>query len=91
MSEESAESQFLPTQTLKTVEDKFSKGVIVKFFPQLRYGFIKNRWGRDLYFNLDQLRFVGNKKEEFLKEGTEVGYDVARTGKGIHVWKVKVY
>src|SRR5262249_31950721 len=45
-------------------DDKFSKGRIVKYFPQSRYGFIKDRRGKDLYFNVDEVRFVGAKGRE---------------------------
>ena len=47
-------------------EDKFPKGRVVKYFSQSRYGFIKDQKGRDLYFNLDEVRFVGNKNKNDL-------------------------
>jgi cold shock CspA family protein len=72
-------------------DDKFSKGRIVKYFPQSRYGFIKDRRGKDLYFNVDEIRFVGPKGREGLKEGIVVGYDVDWTGHGLHIAKIKVY
>jgi|GEM_PF-2065068 len=72
-------------------DDKFSKGRVVKYFPQSRYGFIKDRKGRDLYFNIDEIRFAGTKGREALKEGVVVGYDVAWTSHGLHIAKIKVY
>jgi cold shock CspA family protein len=72
-------------------DDKFSKGRIVKYFPQSRYGFIKDRRGKDLYFNVDEIRFMGPKGREGLKEGIVVGYDVDWTGHGLHIAKIKIY
>src|SRR4030095_16245501 len=72
-------------------DDKFSKGRVVKYFPQSRYGFIKDRRGRDLYFNIDEIRFSGVKGREALKEGVVVGYDVAWTSHGLHIAKIKIY
>lgn len=80
-----------PPAFRKAPEDRFSKGRVVKYFPQSRYGFIKDRRGKDVYFNVDELRFAGTKGRESLKEGIEVGYDVAWTSKGIHISKIKIY
>ncbi len=80
-----------PPAFRKAPDDRFSKGRIVKYFPQSHYGFIKDRRGRDVYFNIDELRFVGEKGRESLKEGIEVGYDVAWTSKGLHIAKIKIY
>ncbi len=80
-----------PPAFRKAPEDRFSKGRIVKYFPQSHYGFIKDRRGKDIYFNVDELRFSGEKGREFLKEGIEVGYDVAWTSKGLHISKIKIY
>ncbi len=72
-------------------DDKFSKGRIVKYFPQSRYGFIKDKRGKDVYFNVDEIRFVGDKGRESLKEGILVGYDVAWTPHGLHIAYIKIY
>lgn len=80
-----------PPAFRKAPDDRFSKGRVVKYFPQSRYGFIKDRRGKDLYFNVDELRFSGEKGREWLKEGIEVGYDVAWTSKGLHISKIKIY
>lgn len=80
-----------PPAYRKAPEDRFSKGRVVKYFPQSHYGFIKDRRGKDLYFNIDELRFSGEKGREYLKEGIEVGYDVAWTSKGLHISKIKIY
>lgn len=80
-----------PPAFRKAPEDRFSKGRVVKYFPQSHYGFIKDRRGKDLYFNIDELRFSGEKGREALKEGIEVGYDVAWTSKGLHISKIKIY
>jgi cold shock CspA family protein len=71
--------------------DRFSRGKIVRFFPKLRYGFIKDGRGRDVYFNLDEVRFFGDKDHRDILEGAEVGYDISRTSRGEHVIKMKIY
>lgn len=80
-----------PDSESPETEEKFPHGKVVRFFPQNRYGFIKDRVGRDVYFNLDELRFVGEKDRRHLKEGIEVGYDVGWTSHGLHVTKMKIY
>ena len=80
-----------PADVIKLPEDKFSRGRIVKYFPQSHYGFIKNKRGKDVYFNVDEIRFVGEKGREALKEGIEVGYDVGWTSHGLHISRVKIY
>ncbi|MBF0492192.1 MAG: hypothetical protein HQM15_05375 [Deltaproteobacteria bacterium] len=72
-------------------EDNFSKARIVKYFPQSRYGFVKDRRGKDIYFNVDELRFVGDRGREFIREGAWVGYDVGWTSHGLHVNRMKIY
>lgn len=72
-------------------QDNFSKARIVKFFPQSRYGFIKDKRGKDIYFNIDELRFVGDRGRESIREGAWVGYDVGWTSHGLHVAKMKIY
>ncbi len=81
----------LSPDVVQIPEDKFSKGKIVKYFPQSRYGFVKNKWGKDVYFNIDEIRFVGDKGREALREGVEVGYDVGWTSHGLHIAKLKIY
>jgi len=71
--------------------EKFPRGHISKFFPKSRYGFIKDRNGRDVYFNLDELRFVGDKDQRDIREGAEVGYDLSWTSRGEHVIRMKIY
>jgi len=70
--------------------DRFPHGKVVRFLKDKRYGFIQDRTGRDLYFNLDEVRFVGEKDQRHLREGQEVGYDVAWTSHGLHVSKIKI-
>jgi len=72
-------------------DDKFSKGRVMKYFPQSKYGFIKDRKGKDVYFNIDEVRFLGSRGREGLKEGILVGYDVAWTSHGLHISKIKIY
>lgn len=71
--------------------DKFPRGRISRFFPKSRYGFIKDRNGRDVYFNLDEVRFVGDKDQRDIQEGAEVGYDLSWTSRGEHVIRMKIY
>jgi cold shock CspA family protein len=71
--------------------DKFPRGRIARFFPKSRYGFIKDRNGRDVYFNLDEVRFIGDKDQRDIQEGAEVGYDLSWTSRGEHVIKMKIY
>ena len=71
--------------------EKFPRGRVVRFLPESRYGFIQDRNGRDVYFNLDEVRFVGGKDHRQLSEGIEVGYDLGWTGHGKHVTKLKIY
>ncbi len=71
--------------------EKFPRGKVAKFFPNSRYGFIKDRNGRDVYFNLDEVRFVGDKGPRDIREGVEVGYDLGWTSHGEHVVKMKLY
>lgn len=80
-----------PPAYRKAPEDKFSKGRVMKYFPQSKYGFLKDNRGRDVYFNVDEVRFVGNKGREALKEGIEVGYDVSWTSHGRHIARIKIY
>lgn len=83
-----------PTPEIATDEaalDKFPRGRVQRFFPQSRYGFIKDRNGRDVYFNLDEVRFIGDKGPRDLREGLEVGYDLGWTSHGEHVVKMKIY
>ena len=71
--------------------EKFPRGRISRFFPKSRYGFIKDRNGRDVYFNLDEVRFLGDKDQRDIQEGAEVGYDLSWTSRGEHVIRMKIY
>lgn len=71
--------------------DKFPRGSVHRFFPQNRYGFVTDRHGRDVYFHLDEVRFVGDKDHRDLREGQEVGYDLGWTSRGEHIVKLKIY
>lgn len=77
-------------ESLAEALDRFPRGKVVKFFPELRYGFIRDRNGRDVYFNLDEVRFVGPKDHRDLREGRGVGYDVSWTSHGRHVTYLKI-
>jgi cold shock CspA family protein len=52
---------------------------------------VKNKHGKDVYFNLDEVRFIGEKDHRQLQEGIEVGYDVGWTSHGLHITKIKIY
>lgn len=73
-------------------EDLFPKGEVVKFFPNQEYGFIRDQHGRDVYFHLGEIDFVGPKNsEQYIKAGAKVGYDLSWTSHGQHVRKLKIY
>ncbi|MBL7684993.1 MAG: hypothetical protein JNK65_03035 [Deltaproteobacteria bacterium] len=63
----------------------------MKYFAQSKYGFIKDRKGKDVYFNMDEVRFVGERGREWLREGITVGYDKGWTAHGEHITKIKIY
>lgn len=73
-------------------DDKFRKGKIIKYFPQSGYGFVRDVNGREIYFHLDELRFVGAKNDRrYVTEGAPVGIDVGRTSRGLRVTRLKIY
>jgi len=85
-----------PVETPVTVDpahdDKFRKGRIIKYFPQSGYGFVRDNNGKEVYFHLDELRFVGAKSDRrYVNEGAPVGFDVGRTSRGLRVTKLKIY
>ena len=73
------------------INDNFPKGRIARYFPHQRYGFITDRNGRDVYFNLNEMDFVGPKDKKDIQVGLPVGYDVSHTSHGLHVKKLKIY
>ncbi|PIR17773.1 MAG: hypothetical protein COV46_02690 [Deltaproteobacteria bacterium CG11_big_fil_rev_8_21_14_0_20_49_13] len=73
------------------VDDLFPKGRIVRFFPHQGYGFITDRNGKQVYFNLNEIDFVGSKSKDDIKIGIPIGYDVSHTSHGLHVKKIKIY
>jgi len=89
--EELAKTEEEPEKEPEEKVDKFSRGRVVRFVAQSRYGFIKRKKGSDVYFNLDEVRFAGEKGAKDLQEGQNVGYDVGRTSHGLHITKIKIY
>ena len=73
------------------VDDNFPKGKIDKFFPNQGYGFIQDRNGRQVYFTLTEIEFVGTKGKPDIREGITVGYDLVHSGNGLHVKMLKIY
>lgn len=72
--------------------DRFRKAKIIKFFAHLRYGFVRDQNGKEIYFHLDEVRFVGEKSDRsFVTEGAEVGVDVSLTSRGLRVTRLKIY
>lgn len=72
--------------------DKFRHGRIVKFFSQGKYGFIRDEQGREVYFHLDEIRMLGEKRDRtFVFEGQAVGFDVGLSSRGLRVTHMKVY
>lgn len=77
---------------MDTEEDFFRKGTILKFFSQSGYGFIRDEKGQQVYFHLDEIRFVGEpRKRSQIKEGMKVGFDISRTSRGIRATHMKFY
>ncbi|MBI4237845.1 MAG: hypothetical protein HY696_05435 [Deltaproteobacteria bacterium] len=73
-------------------QDLFSKGEIVKFFPHLSYGFVRDLRGRELFFHIDEVDLLGQKgRREYIRVGAKVGYDCCRTGHGLRVKRMKIY
>ena len=72
--------------------DKVRKGRIVKYFPQAGYGFVRDDLGHEVYFHLDEVRFVGKRNDRrYVSEGAPVGFDVGRTSRGLRVTRLKLY
>lgn len=72
--------------------DSFRHGKISKFFPQGSYGFVRDGQGKEIYFHLDEIRILGEKRERScFKEGVEVGFDVGLTSRGLRVTHLKIY
>lgn len=72
--------------------DKFRQARITRFFPQSGYGFVRDQNGREIYFHLDEVRIVGDRRDRsLLREGVAVGIDVGRTARGLRVTKLKIY
>jgi len=85
-------TQDSPAPTDSAQDDKFRKGRIIKYFPQSGYGFVRDNNGKEVYFHLDELRFVGVKNDRrYVNEGAPVGFDVGRTSRGLRVTKLKIY
>lgn len=92
---------WLPIGRLRKVEaeeivvsqnDLFPKGEVVKFFSGQDYGFIRDQHGKDIYFHLGEVDFVGPKNSKnFIKVGAKVGYDLSWTSHGQHVRRIKIY
>lgn len=73
-------------------DDKFRKGRIIKYFPQAGYGFVRDDLGHEVYFHLDEVRFVGKRNDRrYVSEGAPVGFDVGRTSRGMRVTLLKLY
>lgn len=84
--------QIAPEEIKVSEDDLFPKGEVVKFFPGQDYGFIKDQHGRDIYFHLSELDFVGPKNSRsHIKVGAKIGYDLSWTSHGQHVRKIKIY
>ncbi|MDO8526732.1 MAG: hypothetical protein Q7T03_03480 [Deltaproteobacteria bacterium] len=84
--------KIVPDQIVVSENDLFPKGEVIKFFQGQDYGFIKDQHGRDVYFHLGELDFVGPKNtKNFIKVGARIGYDLSWTSHGQHVRRIKIY
>lgn len=81
-----------PASSFAYPEDKFRKGRIIKFFPHAGYGFVRDLGGKEVYFHLDEIRFLGSKNDRrYVSEGAPVGFDIGRTSRGLRVTLMKIY
>lgn len=73
-------------------DDRFPKGEIIKYFPNLSYGFVRDHIGRELFFHVDEIDLLGprGRKDQILV-GARVGYDCCRTSHGLRVKRMKIY
>jgi hypothetical protein len=70
--------------------DRFYRGKIDKLFRGNQTGLILSESGRELFFELAQIRIVGPIRDfEALQEGMQVGFDVGRTSKGLRVTMIR--
>lgn len=84
-------THFAPVQHVDE-NDLFSKGEITSFFPNQRFGYIKDMKGRALRFSLDECDISGTKRDaHYFVAGSRVGYDVFRTSNGVRVSRLKIY
>ena len=82
----------VPAEIEVSEEDLFPKGEIVKYFPNQEYGFIRDQHGKDVYFHLGEIDYVGPKNaKHFIKVGAKIGYDLSWTSHGQHVRRIKIY
>jgi len=73
------------------MNDNFSKGQVVKYFPNQGHGYIKDCGGREVYFRLSEMDFIGNNGVDEIDVGKTVGYDLSHSGSGLHVKIMKIY
>ncbi|GEM_PF-3190270 len=73
-------------------DDRFPKGRIVKYFPHLSYGFVRDHIGRELFFHVDEVDLLGPRgRKDCIQVGAEIGYDCCRTSHGLRVKRMKIY
>jgi cold shock CspA family protein len=73
-------------------DDRFPKGKIIKYFPNLSYGFVLDQNGRELFFHVEEVDLLGPRgKRQWIQIGAEVGYDCCRTSHGLRVKRMKIY
>lgn len=89
--QEQAQLQAVIVPVFADVDDNFTKGQVIRYFQHQGYGFLVDKTGRELYFKLSELDFVGENNKEALKAGVPVGFDVSITSRGLHVKKLKIY
>lgn len=85
------ERHFAPVQHVDE-NDLYSKGEVISFFPNQKFGYIKDTNGRSIKFFLDELEMTGQKKDlHQIIAGIRVGYDASLTSNGLHVSRLKIY
>lgn len=70
-------------------KDFFVKADIVKYYPHIGAGLLRNDRNEEIEFILSELELSGNKKQ--IQVGSRVGYDAMTSSKGLRATKLKIY
>jgi hypothetical protein len=76
---------------LPSLEDRYYRGTITAVRPGDRTGWLRTERGRDLPFAAAHLTLRGATSFSALRPGLRVGFDVARSSRGLCVATIRVY